>query len=78
MLESTVEKNLYLCTTNPDDVYASVYMGQFSAAAIDGKADEKQLSDYGLSAKAYGDRTVIYRSDLISEAELEKLAMLFS
>jgi hypothetical protein len=53
-------------------------MGQLSAAAIDGKPDTSQVESYGLKTRAYGDRTVIYRADLISEEELDRLAMLFS
>jgi hypothetical protein len=78
MLESESERPLYLCTANPKDVYATVYMGQLSAAAIDGKPDASQVESYGLKTRAYGDRTVIYRADLISEEELDRLAMLFS
>jgi hypothetical protein len=78
MLESESERPLYLCTANPKDVYATVYMGQLSAAAIDGKPDTSQVESYGLKTRAYGDRTVIYRADLISEEELDRLAMLFS
>lgn len=78
ILEAASGKNLYLRTANAEDVYATLYMGQLSAAAIEGAYDEEQVKKYGLSVKSFGDCSVVYHSGKITEKELESLAMLFA
>lgn len=70
-------KSLYLHTAEQQDVYATIYMGQLSAAAIDGAADEDLVKKYGLQVKTIGGKTVVYDKGQISEKELSSIAVLF-
>ena len=70
-------RSLYLLSIDERDVYASVYMGQLSAAAINGKADGELVEKYGLSVMEVGGNAVVYLPDRISKEELEQLKLLF-
>ena len=78
-LSSVDEKGraLYLMTMEERDVYASLHMGQLSAAAINGEADKALVEQYGLSVMKVGDNAVVYLPDRISKDELESLKLLF-
>lgn len=69
-------RSLYLLSMDERDVYASLYMGQLSAA-INGKADEELVEKYGLSVMEVGGNAVVYLPDRISKDELEQLKLLF-
>ena len=68
---------LFLMTMDQQDVYASLHMGQISAAAINGKADGELVEKYGLSVMEVGGNAVVYLPDRISKEELEQLKLLF-
>ncbi|MBQ8911620.1 MAG: hypothetical protein IJY89_03530 [Clostridia bacterium] len=76
-LQAQNGKNLYLRTANEEDVYATIYMGQLSAAAIDGEPDMALVEEYGLKVKRFGDSAVVYHEKRTSEKELESLSVLF-
>ncbi|MBP3321093.1 MAG: hypothetical protein J6M12_01955 [Clostridia bacterium] len=76
-LESTEGgRTLYLLTMAEKDVYATLHMGQLSAAAIQGEVNEELVAKYGLSVLKVGDDAVLYLPDRISKDELALLKLL--
>ena len=74
-------RNLSILTMEQEDVFASIYMGQISAAVLSeelSKEDQQYYEEeYGLKFVTIASAVAVYDPDRVSAKELEGFSMLF-
>ncbi len=74
-------RDLSILTMEQEDVFASIYMGQISAAVLSDEVSQKDRQyyeeEYGLEFVTIANAVAVYDPDRVSVKELESFSMLF-